>query len=226
MGERIGRRTIVCLGWLPDLDLFEIIDPDTGELLPDGETGELVYTPIDGRGSIVLRYRTGDIVEGGLTRERCPGCGRTVPRFSSNLSRQSNQKDFELTKIKGALVNLNALADLLNGHAAVDEWQLVIQKKNNDPYECDELVLFVALVGDHAAERALVEIGEAVEAGVEIRPQVELLTRTEILERTGMETQLKENRIVDLREAGSTSSPEVAGSAVEADRGSATGSTT
>ncbi len=201
-GEETGFHTY------PDLDLFEVVDPDTGELLPDGETGELVYTPLDGRASIVLRYRTGDIVEGGLTRDRCPGCGRTVPRFSSNLSRQSNQKDFNLTKIKGALVNLNAVSDILNGHPAVDEWQLVIRKRNDDPFDCDELCLAVALVSGYELEPAIADIEKTCEAGIEIRPQVEVVSRAEILHRTGMETQLKENRIVDLRgQAGGGGGP-------------------
>jgi len=44
-----------------------------------GETGELVVTNLDARGSVVLRYRTGDILAGGYTTGRCPCCGRTMP---------------------------------------------------------------------------------------------------------------------------------------------------
>ncbi|MCA8962668.1 MAG: phenylacetate--CoA ligase family protein [Planctomycetes bacterium] len=197
-GEEFGFHTY------PDLDLFEVIDPDTGEVLPDGETGELVYTPLDGRASIVLRYRTGDICEGGITRERCPGCGRTVPRFSSNLSRQSNQKDFELTKIKGALVNLNALGDLLNGESTIEEWQIIIRKRNDDPFDTDEMVVVVAMRNEVDLEPDEVQtivaaLQRKVEAGCEIRPAVEVVSRADLLERLGMETQLKELRVVDLR---------------------------
>ncbi|MFN0058264.1 MAG: phenylacetate--CoA ligase family protein [Planctomycetota bacterium] len=185
----------------PDLDLFEIVDPDTGKSLPDHETGELVYTPLDSRGTLVLRYRTGDIVAGGIMRERCAGCGRTVPRFGSDLSRRSNIKDFSLTKIKGALVNLNAMVDLLNGHAGIDEWQLVIRKRNNDPFEIDELALALALAAGHAEDRVVADIEKQLVSNFELRPSVvEVLPRAELLRRTGMETQLKENRILDLRE--------------------------
>ena len=52
-GEDSGYHT-----W-PDLDFFEIVDPDTGQRLPDSASGELTYTALDGRGSIVIRYRTG-----------------------------------------------------------------------------------------------------------------------------------------------------------------------
>ncbi|MBR4604340.1 MAG: phenylacetate--CoA ligase [Kiritimatiellae bacterium] len=53
----------------------EIIDPDTLEVLPDGEQGELVFTTLDRRGTPMVRYRTRDISR--LQTEPCP-CGRTM----------------------------------------------------------------------------------------------------------------------------------------------------
>ena len=55
----------------------EIIDPETGEVLPDGEKGELVITSLSREGSPLLRYRTRDITF--LMRDPCP-CGRTTVR--------------------------------------------------------------------------------------------------------------------------------------------------
>lgn len=197
-GEKYGFHTY------PDLDLFEMIDPDTGEPVPDGTTGEMVYTPLDSRGSLILRYRTGDIVEGGIVRERCPGCGRVVPRFSSNLSRRSNLTDFSLTKIKGTLVNLNVMSDLLTGDARIDEWQLVIRKRGDDPLDVDELILYLALLdteaGEEATGKVVREIERALADASEVCPtRTEVLPREELLEMIGMETLLKEKRIVDLR---------------------------
>src|SRR5690606_21182218 len=60
----------------PDLALVELIEPRTGRPVGPGEAGEIVFTPLDARGTVVLRYRTGDIAEGGLSWERCPYCGR------------------------------------------------------------------------------------------------------------------------------------------------------
>lgn len=195
-GEETGLHTY------PDLDIFEVIDPETGEILPEGETGELVYTPLDGRGTLIMRYRTGDLVNGGITREPCPACGRVVPRVASNLSRSSNMTDMDLTKVKGALVNLNVLADVMHSHSAVDEWQLVIGKRNNDPYDVDELVLSLALMPGQNEEAAIKDVEDQIMHGLEVRPsRTEVLTREEVLDRVGMETQLKENRIVDLRSA-------------------------
>jgi phenylacetate-CoA ligase len=56
----------------------EVIDPDTGEVLPEGETGELVITNLTRRAQPVLRYRTRDITR--LYREPCE-CGRTHARM-------------------------------------------------------------------------------------------------------------------------------------------------
>ena len=72
----------------PDLGIFEVIDPDTGQVVPTGQPGELVYTPLDARGSVVLRYRTGDYIEGGMVYDPCPHCGRTLPRLVGSISRR------------------------------------------------------------------------------------------------------------------------------------------
>ncbi len=58
----------------------EIIDPETGEVLPDGEEGELVLTTLTKEGMPVIRYRTGDVTT--LTRESCE-CGRTTVRMDN-----------------------------------------------------------------------------------------------------------------------------------------------
>jgi phenylacetate-coenzyme A ligase PaaK-like adenylate-forming protein len=54
----------------PDLNLIEIVDPKTGDPVGEGEPGEIVYTPLDSRGTVVLRYRTGDLIDGGLVHDR------------------------------------------------------------------------------------------------------------------------------------------------------------
>jgi phenylacetate-CoA ligase len=58
--------------------LVEVIDPETGRVLPEGEEGELVFTTLTKEGFPVIRYRTKDISV--ITRERC-ACGRTTARM-------------------------------------------------------------------------------------------------------------------------------------------------
>lgn len=65
----------------------EIINPETGEVLDDGETGELVITTLTKRGQPMLRYRTRDITS--LTRERC-ACGRTTVRMAQIMGRSDD----------------------------------------------------------------------------------------------------------------------------------------
>lgn len=188
----------------PDLEMVEILDPETQRPVDDGETGELVYTSLVGRGSCVIRYRTGDLIVGGMTWAPCPHCGRTVPRLSSQLERVSNVKNFQLSKVKGTLVNLNVFKDELDNDSRVEEWQLVIKKRNDDPCDLDELHLNLTLVDGAGAqhdeivrdiERRLFKVSE-----VRINATM-VLELPRLLELLGMETQMKEKRIVDLRGA-------------------------
>jgi len=184
----------------PDMSLFEIIDPNTGEPLPEGETGELVYTALDGRGSMVVRYRTGDIVQGGITSEVCPGCGRTVPRIMSDIQRASNVKSLTIGKVKGCLVNLNTLSEAFSGDPEIEEWQLEIKKHDDDAFETDELVLYCALKGRETAEVFEDRIQSLVAQRCELHlNKIVIEDVASLTRRTGMEELTKEVRIVDRR---------------------------
>lgn len=184
----------------PDLGVFEVIDPKTLEPVKDGETGELVYTPISGHGTTVLRYRTGDLAVGGITWEPCPWCKRSVPRISSELRRCSDQKSLALTKIKGTLVDLSAMGSLLSSLPEVEEWQVVLQKKNDDPHELDQFVVRASLKSGADGAAFQKKCAKEIQDGLEVAPNgVELFTTKEMLERIGMETEMKEKRFLDLR---------------------------
>ena len=184
----------------PDLAVFEVIDPKTGERLPDDADGELVFTPLTGRGSTVLRYRTGDLVRGGIRWEPCAHCGRTLPRISSDLTRESSLTDLQLLKVKGTLVNLEDCAQILADMPEVEEWQIELQKKDNDPLEVDEIVVHLALRGDGDREATVARIRDAFKGRIEVTPnRVEFLALDEMLERIGMEREIKERRFVDSR---------------------------
>lgn len=184
----------------PDMGVFELVDPQSGEPVGEGVTGEIVYTPIAGHGTILCRYRTGDLAVGGMTWEPCPHCGRTVPRLASELKRSSDQKAMSLTKIKGTLVDLPTMGETLSSMPEVEEWQVVIKKVNDDPYELDEFVVRVALRNgcDPAAfeRKARQELVDATEVAPN---RIEVMGRKELLAELGMETELKEKRFVDLR---------------------------
>jgi phenylacetate-CoA ligase len=184
----------------PDMGIFEVIDPDSGEVLDEGETGELVYTPLDGRGSVVFRYRTGDIAEGGITWEPCPHCGRLLPRLSSRITRRVRVQDLQLSKVKGTLVNLDDFAHVLGSCKHVEEWQVELRKRNDDPHDLDEIVVYATPRAAASEVEARQEIEQSLRAALEVSPNaVEIEPLPRLLERLGMETELKEKRVVDRR---------------------------
>ena len=186
--------------YYPDKGIFEIVDPETGESLPLDRDGELVYTPLTGRGTTVLRYRTDDLVEGGIATGPCPHCGRTLPRISSRLKRVSSVRSLSLKKIKGTLVDLEEVGHVLANDLDVEEWQVVIRKKDEDPLEVDELVLLVALKAGVQQSSARDRLSNGVKAATEVTPnEINFLSIDEVLAAVGMEVEMKEKRILDLR---------------------------
>jgi len=184
----------------PDKEILEIIDPDTGEVKAEGQDGELVYSSIDARGTCVLRYRTGDLVRGGIVYSPCPYCHRTVPRITSDIYRASNIKNIQISKIKGASVNLNVLEHFLDDKAEIDAWQIEIVKKDNDPYEVDELILYVSLLKDLNKDDFVEHLNQEVFSAVDVSfNRINFISRSELHHRTEIESAPKPKKIVDSR---------------------------
>lgn len=184
----------------PDLGIFEVIDPETGEVRGPGEPGEIVFTPLDGRGSCVLRYRTGDLSETGIEEGPCRHCGRLVPRLGTAISRVSNRTQLELVKLKGTLVSLDDFGAVLGSLPDVEEWQVEISKAGNDPFGLDELSVFIALHDGADPCVAAERVRKAMRDATEVTPnRVEVLPLPDLLDRLGMETEMKEKRFLDRR---------------------------
>lgn len=181
----------------PDMEFFEVVDPE-GQRVRTGEPGELVYTALDWRGSVVMRYRTGDMVRG-LSEDPCPFCGRTVPLIHPDIQRSSEVREFHLTKIKGELVNLNELFPLLSGLPNVEEWQVELRKKNDDPHEIDEVHVLITPKHGVSGEAVSAEVAHIIRERMFLSIDVEIKPLSELLAKLGMESELKEKRIVDLR---------------------------
>ncbi len=184
----------------PDHGIMEVIDSKTGEPVPEGHPGELVYTPLDARGSVVLRYRTGDYIDGGLTYEPCPHCQRTVPRLVGEISRSSEIKTMRLDKIKGTLVDFNVLEHVLDDSTHLDLWQLELCKRNNDPLELDELVLHVHKTDSLDDSKFTQELNRSFVSKTEVQPnRIVFHDREEMATLLGIGTQLKEQKVADHR---------------------------
>ncbi len=189
--ERSGYHTY------PDLEIWEVIDKN-GNVVKPGEPGELVITTIGWHGSVVVRYRTGDMTEG-MDYEPCPHCGKTVPRIRMDIQRSSEIKEFHLTKVKGELINLNDFYPVMSGIQGIDEWQVEIRKKNNDPFETDEIVAHVAVKLNETFGQVRAEIDKKVRGEMFVTVQIEEKKLDELEHMLGTETELKEKRIIDKR---------------------------
>jgi len=184
----------------PDLGIIEVVDPKTGETLPPGQPGEVVFTPLDARGTVVLRYRTGDCIDGGLTYEPCPYCGRSLPRLVGNLSRRSEVKQMNLDKIKGTLVDFNELEHVLDDAPNIGSWQVELRKANDDPLELDELILHVQKTDGTDEAQLRRELSERCVNHLEIRPnRIVFHNADEIRQLQGVGKLLKEEKLVDHR---------------------------
>jgi phenylacetate-coenzyme A ligase PaaK-like adenylate-forming protein len=195
----------------PDLGIVEIVDPETGELKDDGQTGEVVFTSLGARGSCVLRYRTGDVIEGGLTHEPCPHCGRIMPRLLGRISRRSDVREMLLDKVKGTLVDFNELEHVLDDMASIGSWQIELRKANDDPMEVDELVLHVSLADGGEESSVSGEITRCLFERAELRPnRIEFHTDSEMRRLQGVGEKLKEQKVVDRRSKTDSRSADLA----------------
>ena len=184
----------------PDLDYIELIDPATEEPVGEGEDGELVYTCLDGRGTCVVRFRTGDFVKGGIVHEPCPSCGRMVPRMGADISRTGEVKGFSLTKLKGALVDQGAFSTVFSGEKGIRDWQVEIGKAGGDPFEVDVLDVYAALAEGADEEQVRANIDSGLLLATEVKPNsVTFLPLDELVERLRAKGGMKELRVVDSR---------------------------
>lgn len=120
--------------YFDDFFYFEIIDPKTGEVLPDGELGELVITTLQKEGAPLIRYRTHDLTRIVPDSEPCP-CGRHLPRIDVILGRTD-----DMVKVHGVNMFPGQIEDALKMvEGASSEYQVFIDHENGK----DKITLFV-----------------------------------------------------------------------------------
>ena len=100
--------------------IAEIIDPDTGEVLPEGSKGELVFTSIDKEAFPLLRYRTRDICI--LKREKC-SCGRTHVKMCKPMGRSD-----DMLIIRGVNVFPSQIETVLLNHGYPANYQIIVDR--------------------------------------------------------------------------------------------------
>ncbi|MCS7001594.1 MAG: AMP-binding protein [Dehalococcoidia bacterium] len=178
-------------GWhnpSPEQVFLEVVDPQTLRRLPNGEKGLLLVTHLLRRGTVLLRYAPGDLVA--ITEAPCPHCGRTSERIVAQPVRTA-----DLVKVKGMLVNLTALSDELAAIDGLDEHQIVIRKRADDPFSLDELALNLVASPDRR-ESVAAEATRRTALATNIRPTIQFVSMDALVD---PDDTSKFRRALDLR---------------------------
>ena len=168
--------------------IAEIIDPDTGEVLPEGSKGELVFTAITKEAFPLLRYRTRDICV--LSRKKC-SCGRTHIKMSKPMGRSD-----DMLIIRGINVFPSQIETVLIQQGYPANYQIIVDRVNNSDtfevmVEMNPEMFSDSLAKIAAAEKKLVE---ALKAMLGIAAKVKLVAPKTIARSEG-----KAVRVIDKR---------------------------
>lgn len=169
--------------------LWEVVDPETGESVPDGEEGELVLTPLDKQAIPVLRYRTHDLTR--VVREPC-ACGRTMARMQKVRSRSD-----DMLIIRGTNVFPSQVEDVLSSLDGVTpHYRIVVDNEQG----LDRMQVHVELKPEAFSDSF--EALDAFKRSIEERLKSVLLVGVQVrlVEPGGIErTTGKAQHVIDLR---------------------------
>jgi phenylacetate-CoA ligase len=169
--------------------LPEIIDPDTGEVLPPGEQGELVFTTLTKEAFPVIRYRTKDISR--LIYDTCE-CGRTLVRMEKVTGRTD-----DMLIIRGVNVFPSQVEHVLMGIDGVEpHYQIVVERQGN----LDTMLIQVEVSGNIFSDeiRVLENLTKKIQA--EIKDMLGVTCTVKLVEpRTIQRSEGKAQRVIDKR---------------------------
>ena len=168
--------------------IAEIIDPDTGEVLPEGSKGELVFTSIDKEAFPLLRYRTRDICV--LTREKC-SCGRTLVKMCKPMGRSD-----DMLIIRGVNVFPSQIETVLLNHGYPANYQIIVDRvKSTDTLDVQvEMTaeMFTDNVGE--IERRQKELVDGLRSMLGLAAKVTLVAPKSIVRSEGKAVRVIDNR--------------------------------
>ena len=168
--------------------IAEIIDPNTGEVLPEGTKGELVFTFLDKEAFPLLRYRTRDICV--LTREKC-SCGRTFIKMAKPMGRSD-----DMMIIKGVNVFPSQIEAVLLNNGYAPNYQIVLDRVNNS----DTFDVYVEMGEEDFSDspkyitKKEKELQDAMKAMLGINPKLHLVAPKTIARSEGKAVRVIDNR--------------------------------
>ena len=168
--------------------LAEIIDPDTGEVLPEGSKGELVFTSLDKEAFPLLRYRTRDICV--LSRKKC-SCGRTLIKMAKPMGRSD-----DMLIIRGVNVFPSQIETVLLTEGYEPNYQIIVDRVNNTDTFDVNVEMTQEKFTDKVSEILAMEkaLSDAMKIMLGINPRVHLVAPKSIVRSEG-----KAVRVIDKR---------------------------
>ena len=166
----------------------EIIDPDTGEVLPEGSQGELVFTSLDKEAYPLIRYRTRDICT--LTYEKC-SCGRTHVRMGKPRGRSD-----DMLIIRGVNVFPSQIETVLLNNGYPANYQIIVDRVNNTDTLDIHVEMTPEMFTDQLGEvsRRQKELAEGMKSMLGIKANITLVSPKSIERSEG-----KAVRVIDRR---------------------------
>ena len=147
-----------------DYIYIEVIDPKTGEPVPDGEQGEIVITTLVKEGAPLIRYRTHDLSR--IIPGECP-CGSCFPRIGTIMGRTD-----DMMKIKGVNVFPSQIEEILGKFTEISsEYQIRISHLEGK----DTMRIYVESTGDVDFANLAKRITEKVKSGIGFTPIVKVV---------------------------------------------------
>ncbi|EGV32010.1 Phenylacetate--CoA ligase [Thiorhodococcus drewsii AZ1] len=171
----------------------EIIDPETGEALPDGEEGELVLTTLSKKAMPMIRYRTRDITS--IITEPC-SCGRTIRRM-----RRIGRRSDDMFIIRGVNVFPSQIeAALLRVEGTLPHYQIILTRSHGLDQIAVEIEVTPEVFSDkiRGLEEVRKRLAQAIEHIIGIRVELRLVEPRTIARSEG-----KAKRVIDRRNEGS-----------------------
>ncbi len=168
--------------------IAEIIDPKTGEVLPEGEKGELVFTCITKEAFPMIRYRTKDICV--LSRKKC-SCGRTHVKMAKPMGRSD-----DMLIVKGVNVFPSQIEEVLLKKGLTSNYQIIVDReKTSDTIEV-RVEMTPELFSDKINELSKFEkeVNEALKSMIGIYANVRIVEPKSIVRSEG-----KAVRVIDKR---------------------------
>jgi phenylacetate-CoA ligase len=171
----------------PELIICEVID-SKGNILPDGDVGELVITTLGVEGMPLLRFKTGDLVS--FHVEPCK-CGRHSMRVSPVVGRANH-----LLKYKGTTLYPPAIYDVLDNTSRVENYLVEVSTSENGT---DDVLVKIGIKGEYEPGELIKEMKDRFRAKIRVAPEIEICNADDLRKVISPDMSRKPVKFIDKR---------------------------